>query len=174
MARKPEGSEMLHKLDTPMSLFTQKLGAALTMEHDVLKMLEELEREARHEDIKPLFRHHAQETYEHIARIERAFAALGQEPDKKPCPAMKALRVEAKANIELAKGEIVDDVVLAAAAETEHHEIAVYEELIIYAEAMGRQDVAELMRQNLEQEQRALEKLRTAAERIAEETLQPA
>ena len=165
---------MLSRIDTPMELFTHKLGAALTMERTVLKLLAALEEDARHEELKQLFRHHAEETHEQIRNIAGAFVALGEEPDKKPCPAMKALRVEAKANIELAKGEIVDDVVLAAAAETEHHEIAVYEELITYAEAMGHQDVAGLMRQNLEQEQRALEKIRSAAERIAEETLQPA
>ena len=82
--------------------------------------------------------------------------------------------MESKANIELTKGDFVDDVILAAAAETEHHEIAVYEELITYAEAMGRQDVAAPLRENLAQEQHTLEEVRRAAERIAEETLQPA
>jgi ferritin-like metal-binding protein YciE len=165
---------MLNKVDTPMDLFTHKLGAALTMEQTVLKMLAELEDEARHEELKQLFRHHAEETSEQISNLERAFAALGQEPDEKPCPAIKALRVEGKANIELTNGDFVEDVVLAAATETEHHEIAVYEELITYAEAMGRQDVAALLRENLEQEQHALEEVRRAAERIAKETLQPA
>ena len=74
----------------------------------------------------------------------------------------------------MSRGDFVDDVILAAAAETEHHEIAVYEELITYAEAMGRQDVAAPMRQNLAQEQHTLGEIRSAAERIAEETLQPA
>ena len=165
---------MLNRLDTPIELLTHKLGAALTMEHTVLKMLDELANEARHGELEELFRHHAEETTEQIANLGKAFAALDLEPDKKPCPAIKALRVEGKANIELAKGEFVDDVVLAAAAETEHHEIAVYEELITYAQAMGRQDVADLLRQNLEQEQHTLEEVRRAAERIASETLQPA
>ena len=165
---------MLNRLDTPIELLTHKLGAALTMEHTVLKMLDELANEARHGELEELFRHHAEETTEQIANLGKAFAALDLEPDKKPCPAIKALRVEGKANIELAKGEFVDDVVLAAAAETEHHEIAVYEELITYAQAMGRQDVADLLRQNLEQEQHTLEEVRRAAERIATETLQPA
>jgi ferritin-like metal-binding protein YciE len=162
------------KLDTPQKLFTQKLGAALTMEHTVLKMLGELEKEARHEDLKGLFRHHAEETEQQITNLGRAFAALDQEPDKKPCPAIKALQLEGKASIELAKGDLVDDVVLGAATETEHHEIAVYEELITFADAMGREDVAAILRENLEQEQHTLNEVRRAAERIAEETLQPA
>ena len=150
------------KLDTPHKLFMQKLGAALTMEHTVLKMLGELEKEARHEDLKELFRHHAEETEQQIGNLGRAFAALDEEPDKKPCPAIKALQVEGKANIGLAKGALVDDVVLAAATETEHHEIAVYEELITFAEAMRRDDVAALLRENLEQEQHTLEEVSQA------------
>jgi len=165
---------MLSKVDTPMELFTHKLGAALSMEHTVLKMLEENEQEAQHEELKQLFRHHADETRQQIRNIEATFEALGQEPDKKPCPAMKAMQVEAKANMELTKGPFVDDVILAGAAETEHHEIAVYEELITYGDAMGRRDIVGLMRQNLEQEQHTLEEVRRAAQRIAEETLQPA
>ena len=164
----------MFRLDTPQKLFTQKLGAALTMEHTVLKMLGELEKEARHEDLKELFRHHAEETEQHIGNLGRAFAALDEEPDKKPCPTIKALHVEGKATIELAKGDLIDDVVLAAATETEHHEIAVYEELITFADAMGREDVAALLRTSIEQEQHTLEEVRRAAERIAEETLQPA
>jgi ferritin-like metal-binding protein YciE len=164
----------MFKLDTPQKLLTQKLGSALTMEHTVLDMLGELEKKARHEDLKSLFRHHAEETEQQIGNIGRAFAALDQEPDKKPCPAIKALQVEGKATIELAKGDLVDDVVLAAASETEHHEIAVYEELITFAEAMGSEDVAALLRENLEQEQHMLDEVRRAAARIAEETLQPA
>jgi hypothetical protein len=39
---------------------------------------------------------------------------------------------------------------------------------------MDRGDVAALLRENLEQEQHTLEEVRRAAERIAEETLQPA
>jgi ferritin-like metal-binding protein YciE len=164
---------LLDKIETPTELFTHKLGAALTMEKNVLKMLGDLESEAQHDDLIRLFNHHAGETQEQIANIGRAFAALGQDPDGKPCPAIKGLDLESKANIKLTKGPLVDDVILASAAETEHHEIAVYEELITYAETMGKQDVVGLMQQNLEQEQHTLEELQRATRTIAKETLQP-
>jgi ferritin-like metal-binding protein YciE len=161
-------------LDTPQKLFTQRLGAALTMEYTVLRMLRDLQRKARHEDLRSLFRRHAQETDEQISNLGRAFAALDQEPDKKPCPAVKVLHVEGKAAIRLAEGQIVDDVVLAAAVESKHYEIALYEELLTFAEAMGREGAAEALRANLAQEREALDELRQAAERVAQETLQPA
>jgi ferritin-like metal-binding protein YciE len=165
---------LLDRIETPAELITYKLGAALTMEKTVLKMLGDLEEEAQHDELKRLFRHHAGETQEQIANIGRAFAALDEEPDDKPCPAIKGLDLEAKANIKLTKGRLVDDVILGGAAETEHHEIAVYEELITFAETMGQHDVAGFLQQNLEQEQHALEEVHRATRMIAEETLQAA
>src|SRR5918998_1320122 len=57
-------------------------------------------------------------------------------------------------------------------AETEHHEIAVYEGLIINAWAMGRDDVVRLLEQNLEQEQHTLDEVKQSLERVA--TVSPA
>jgi len=51
---------------------------------------------------------------------------------------------------------LADDVILAGCAETEHHEIAVYENLIVHADALGQEDVVALLRENLEQEQHTL------------------
>jgi ferritin-like metal-binding protein YciE len=165
---------MLDKVDTPTELFTHKLGAALTMEDKVLDMLGDNEAHAQSDELKALFRHHAEETRGQIRNIEGAFASLGQEPDKKMCPAIDGLKLEAKANMKLTDDRLMDDVILGAAAETEHHEIAVYEELITYAHAMGRQEVAGLMRQNLEQEQHTLEEVQRMAESVARQTLQTA
>jgi ferritin-like metal-binding protein YciE len=165
---------MLKTIDTPTELFTHKLGSALTMERTVLKMLGEMEGKAQHEEIKGLLRMHADETRQHVTNVEQAFAALGENADDKPCPAIDGLRVEGRANVELTDDALVDDVILAGAAETEHHEIAVYEELITFAETMGEPQVVNLLRQNLEQEQHALEEVQRAARAIAAETLVPA
>ena len=165
---------MLDKVDTPAEFFTHKLGAALSMENKVLDMLGDNEKHAQHEELKALFRHHADETREQIRNIEQAFASLGQEPDEKMSPAVDGLKVEAMANMKLTDERLRDDVILGAAAETEHHEIAVYEELITYADTLGRPEINGLLRQNLEQEQHTLDEVRRSAARIARETLQPA
>lgn len=57
--------------------------------------------------------------------------------------------------------------ILAGATEVEHYEIAVYETLVTNAEARGKPEVAALLRQNLEQEQAALQKVKSAARRIS-------
>jgi ferritin-like metal-binding protein YciE len=159
---------MFERLNTPQELFSYKLGAALTMENDVLEMLGDLEEKSQSQQLKGQFRHHAEETRQQIENIRQAFAAIGEEPDDSPCPAIEGLDKEAKANIKKTDDSLVDAVIVSGAAETEHHEIAVYEGLITEAQAMGRQDVVQLLQQNLEQEQHTLEEVKQAMQQLAQ------
>ena len=159
---------MFERLNTPQELFHYKLGAALKMENTVLEMLGNLEEAAQQEQLKQQFRHHAEETEQQIRNIEQAFSALGEEPDDSPCPAIEGIDKEGKANIKKADDSMVDDVILSGAAETEHHEIAVYEGLITEAQAMGKDDVVQLLQQNLEQEEHTLEEVKQATQQLAQ------
>jgi len=161
---------MFERINSPKEFFTFKLGAALTMEQTVLEMLGELEEDARSEELKGLFRHHAEETKEQISNIEKSFAAVGAEVEDQPCPAIEGIEKEGKANIKKADDALVDAVITSGAAETEHHEIAVYEGLITHANAMGADEVVRLLTANLEQEEHTLEEVKEATERLAEAT----
>ncbi|HKV68232.1 MAG TPA: DUF892 family protein, partial [Gaiellales bacterium] len=119
------------------------------------------------DDLKRLFREHAEETRQHIANIERSFELLGEDVDDSPCPAIQGLQKEGQATIKKTDDRVVDAVLLASANETEHHEIAVYETLITNADARGATGVSELLRQNLTQEQAALDRVQAFAGRIA-------
>ena len=159
---------MFERVNTPEEAYNFKLGAALKMEHTVLeKILEDSIDEAQDDSLKRLFRHHAEETRGQIRNLEQVFAAFGWEVDDSPCPAIEALHKEAKTNVKKTDDAIVDSVILSGALETEHHEIAVYEGLIIQARAMGRDDVVRLLEANLDQEQHTLEEAKTALEKIA-------
>jgi ferritin-like metal-binding protein YciE len=157
------------EIGTPAQLFTFNLGAALTMEHTVLDMLGELQEKAKSPELKQQLSHHADETRGQIANLEQAFTAFGEEPDKQPCPAIEGIEKEGQANVKMADDSLVDAVILAGAAETEHHEIAVYEGLITHAEAMGEQDVVALLQENLEQEQHTLEEIKRATQLVAQQ-----
>ena len=88
---------MFERLNSPEELFHYKLGAALKMENTVLEMLGNLEEAAQRDKLKQQFRHHADETREQIGNIEKAFAALGEEPDDSPCPAIEGIDKTRKA-----------------------------------------------------------------------------
>jgi len=164
------GGVMFTKIETPQDLFAHKLGATLKMENTVLEMLGELEEKAQSDQLKQQFRHHADETRQQIRNLEQAFSAIGVEPTENPCPAIEGLEKEGQTMIKQTDDSLVDAVILAGAAETEHHEIAVYEGLITHAGAMGHDDVVSLLEENLEQEQHTLEEVKKATHQIAQQT----
>jgi ferritin-like metal-binding protein YciE len=158
---------MFERLNTPEEAYNWQLGSALTMEQTVHDMLGDLQEEAQDENLKQLFQHHQEETRQQIANLERVFSVFGWDVEDSPCPAIKAIEKEGKANIKKTDDSIVDSIILAGAGQTEHHEIAVYENLITNARAMGRDDVAGLLQENLEIEEHTLQEVKRAAERVA-------
>jgi ferritin-like metal-binding protein YciE len=151
-------SKVVGKIETPDELLTFKLGSALRMENKVLGMLHKLEQEAQRSELKQQFSHHAEETRGQIENLEQAFSALGATADEKPCLPIDAIDAEGTANIKMAGDGLVDVVILSAAAETEHFEMA---------ESMGKDDVARLMRENLQQEEHTLEEVTKAMRQVA-------
>lgn len=144
------------KIENPKELFVHNLSSTLQMENTVEDMLGKLIEKANDPELKKQLRHHREETQAQIRNLHQAFSALGMEPQTSPCPAIEGIEKEGEANLKLAAEGLHDDVILAGCAETEHHEIAVYEHLIVNANALGHDDVVALLQENLEQEQHTL------------------
>ena len=161
---------MFEHFDTSQELFEYRLGSALTMEHDSLAMLGELEGAAQSAEIKHMFSHHAEETRQQIANLEEVFAVLGIEANDSPSPTTKGLAKEGTALIRKTDERLVDNVVLAAALGTEHYEISAYETLIASAEALGAPRIAELLTANMDQEKHTSEQLAAKAKELAIQT----
>jgi ferritin-like metal-binding protein YciE len=162
-----EGTDMFEHFEDPKELFEYRLGSALTMEHDSLDMLHELESAAQSDEIKHLFAHHAQETEHQIANLEKCFFTLGVDSNDSPSPTTKGLAKEGTSLIRKTDPALVDGVVLSAALGTEHYEISAYETLVTSAEAMGASEVVALLKENLQQEQHTSEELNVAAKKVA-------
>ncbi|WP_432561286.1 DUF892 family protein [Kineococcus sp. SYSU DK003] len=158
---------MFDRLSTPEEIFSYKLGAALTMEKDTLAMLGDLQESARRPELKQLLAEHAEETRQQIQVVEQCFALLGEEVDDSPCPVTKALAAEAEATLKKTDDSLVDAVILAGALETEYHEQAVYETLLLHARARGAAPVVALLETNLGVERTAGAKVKAMAEQIA-------
>jgi ferritin-like metal-binding protein YciE len=159
---------MFERIDDPKGLFEFKLGSTYKMENTVLDMLGTLQEKAQSAELTDRLHHHAEETRQQIANLEQIFHSLGLEPDENACPAIEGIEKEADANIRKSDDSVVDAVILGGAAETEHHEIAVYEGLIMHAEALGHEDLVPLLQENLEQEQHMLAEVNRATQRVAQ------
>jgi len=156
------------KVENPKELFVHKLGAALTMENTVEEMLGKLVEKANDPQLKQQLRHHREETQAQIRNLEQAFSTLGMEPTERPCPAIEGIEKEGESNLGMAAETLYDAIILAGAAETEHHEIAVYESLIVHATALGHDDISSLLQENLEQEQHTLGEVLKATVKLAQ------
>jgi ferritin-like metal-binding protein YciE len=165
---KATGNKMT--VENPKELFVHNLGATLTMENTVEEMLGKLVEKANDSELKKQLRHHREETQAQIRNIHQVFESLGMQPQTNPCPAIEGIEKEGEANLKMADESLHDDVILAGCAETEHHEIAVYENLIVHANALGHEDITALLTENLEQEQHTLGEVLKASMKKAKQS----
>jgi ferritin-like metal-binding protein YciE len=155
------------KIKSPEELFVHQLGAALTMEETILELLEKLQQEANDPSLRRQLQQHYKETQGQVDNLHRVFEALGEPVDRRPCPAIEGIEKEGDMLLKEVDESLNDAVILQGVLETEHHEIAVYDGLIILAEQMGDDDVIALLNENVEQEAATLEKAIKATEQLA-------
>ena len=140
------------------------------MENTVLEILKANIDEAQDEPVSRAFRTHLQESQVHVRNLEEAFRILHAEIDDSPCPAIDGLQAEGKANAKKTDNSIVDSILLQGAVEVEHHEIAVYENLILNANAAGNSEVAQVLQRNLDSERETLETVLALQNQVASVT----
>jgi ferritin-like metal-binding protein YciE len=158
---------MFEKLQTPEEVFSFQLGAALRMENHTVNMLDDIAGRTLSRELRQMLSDHATETHQHIRNIEECFALLEEDPQASRCSVIHALEQDCGAAVNKADESLVDAVILAAAAELEHYETAVYETLLAHAEARDIPRISGLLRQNLQQEQAALQKIHRATRQLA-------
>ena len=158
------------QMSDPRELFLHELGDVLYAERTLVKALPKLQNEASDEELAQGFGDHLEETRQHVTNIEQAFQALGEEAKAEKCPGIEGIKKEHDDFVanESPSQEVLDAFLTGAGARTEHYEIAAYEGLVTMADAMGENEVAALLRNNLEEEKAALRKLQAVGKRLAE------
>ena len=157
-------------MSNPRDLFLQLLGEMLWIERTLaFEALPKLRRDVTAEGLALAVEEHLEQTKEHAVRVERAFRAAGAEPSSNLSPAPEKL---AQHREELA-GTIPEDRLrdvlnAAAAAATEHHEIAAYDALIELADALDLDLARDLLRQNREEDADALDRVRKELEKLVQ------
>jgi ferritin-like metal-binding protein YciE len=157
------------KMSDPRDLFLHELGDVLYAEKTLVKALPKLQEEASDEELSSGFADHLEETRQHVKNLEQAFEALGEPVKADKCPGIEGIKKEHDDFVanESPTSEVLDAFLTGAGARTEHYEIAAYEGLVTMATAMGEDDVASLLNENLEQEKAALARMQTIGQRLA-------
>ncbi len=159
------------QMSDPRELFLHELGDVLYAEKTLVKALPKLQEEASDEELARGFGDHLEETRQHVKNVEQAFEQLGEPAKAEKCPGIEGITKEHDDFIanESPSQDVLNAFLTGAAARTEHYEIAAYEGLVTMAEAMGEDEVARLLGENLEQEKKALGKVQAIGKRLAQD-----
>jgi ferritin-like metal-binding protein YciE len=159
------------KMSDPRDLFMHELGDVLYAEKTLVKALPKLQEEASDDELAKGFGDHLEETRQHVKNLEQAFETLGEPAKAEKCPGIEGIKKEHDEFVsnESPSQDVLDAFLTGAGARTEHYEIAAYEGLVTMAEAMGEDEVAQLLNENLAQEKQALRKLQTIGKRLAKQ-----
>jgi len=150
-------------------VFLDELRDVLSAEKQLVMALPKMAEHASNEDLKAAFESHLEETQEHVRRLEQVFRSLEHAPRAKKCEAMAGLIKECQSILE-EKGDpqVIDALIIAGAQKCEHYEIATYGTLCTWARMLGYDTALELMKETMDEEESADEKLSELAETINE------
>jgi len=152
-------------LDSLEKLFLEELKDIYNAEKQLTRALPRMAKAAESAELRQAFTSHLKETQGQIQRLERVFKELGQAVRGKKCKAMEGLIEEGKEMMEEdGEPQVMDAALIGAAQKVEHYEIAAYGCLSTYAELLGYSSSAQLLRQNLQEEEAADKKLNALAE----------
>lgn len=134
-------------------------------EKQLTKALPKMAKSATNEDLRAALESHLAETEEHVNRLEQVFGMLDEKVRGKQCAGMAGIIEEGNSVLEEDfDGAVMDACIIASGQRAEHYEMAAYGTTIAWAEALGLSDVAELLRETLDEEKAADEKLSALAE----------
>ena len=159
-------------MQTIEELFEHELQDIYSAEQSLLDALEQMANECIDRDIRRSFTQHRKETQGQIKRLDKIYKTLGQKPESGSCPGIEGLLKEKKAFLrEKPSDELLEFYNVGAGQKVERYEITAYEGLIGMAEKLGMSDVVDLLEQNLQEEETALNKLKAIASEfdVAEE-----
>jgi ferritin-like metal-binding protein YciE len=147
-------------------LFLHHLQDIYYAEKQITESLPTMIEKATDPALRQGFEMHLKETEGQIARLERVFDMIGEQPKGASCPAIDGIIKEANHIAgDIADKAVLDAALIAAAQAVEHYEITRYGTLIAWAEELGKEPVAKLLTTTLNEEKAADKKLTTIAEK---------
>jgi ferritin-like metal-binding protein YciE len=146
-------------------LFLDGIKDIYYAEKKILRALPKMARGSESEEVAAAFEKHRDETQNQVERLERVFELMEKPARGKTCPAIDGIIEEGSEILEAYKGApAVDAGLVAAAQSVEHYEIARYGTLIAWAEQLGMNEAAELLKQTLDEEEKTDEALSALGE----------
>src|SRR5204862_2595330 len=117
------------------------------------KELPKMAKAAQNDSLRQAIEEHLTQTEEHVSRLEQVFELFDKPAKGKKCEAMEGLVEEGKTVMQEWKDSpALDAALISAAQKVEHYEIGSYGTLVTWAERLGNDEVASILKETLAEE----------------------
>jgi len=155
-------------MSTLQKLFLDELADIYGAEKQLIKALPKMAKAAQSSELKDALATHLSETENQVERIQQVFGLLDKPAKSKSCKAMEGLLAEGKEIMDEWKDSPAFDAALISAAQkVEHYEIATYGCLCTWAKLLGHNEALGLLKQTINEEEEADQKLTEIAESLS-------
>ena len=163
-------------IGTADELFLDELRDIYSAEKQAVRIYPRLTKAVASSDLQEALQTHLEETKGQIERLDRVFEILEKRSSGKTCEGMKGVLEESAEALEEIEeeGPLRDVALIAAAQRAEHYEIAAYGTVVSLAQAMGQNEIAELLSETLQEEKQTDQKLTEISKSVNEEALSAA
>jgi len=138
-------------------LFIDELKDIYWAEKHLTKALPKMQKAATSQELANALEDHLAVTEKQIDRLEEVFSMLDMPARAKKCEGMEGLVKEGQGVMEeMPKGTAARDAgIIISSQKIEHYEIAAYGSLVQLAKTMGKNDIATLLQETLDEEKEA-------------------
>jgi ferritin-like metal-binding protein YciE len=148
------------KLETLHDLYVRELHDMYDAESQIIKALPKMIDATNSSELRNALANHLEQTRTHVDRLEQVLRLHNEEVEGEKCKGMKGIIAEGGALIKNDDNlNVRDAAIIASAQKVEHYEIASYGTLRTWAEMMGHEEPALLLKQTLDEEEAADAKL---------------
>lgn len=159
-------------VETAQELFVEELKDIYSAEKQIVRALPKVAKAVESQELRSGIEEHLEQTKGHVERLEQIFEMLEKRAGGKTCKGMQGLIEEGSEHIqEIEKGPVRDAALIGALQRVEHYEIAAYGTMATLAEAMGEDDIKELLGETLQEEKETDEKLTEVSRTVNSEAI---
>jgi ferritin-like metal-binding protein YciE len=146
-------------------LYIDELACLYDAETQMIRTLPRLAEAAQAPELREALVRHCAESRLHLERLDLIFTHWGERRRSRPCTGLAGIVQEADVRLnEEATDDVRDAAIIGVAQRIEHYEIAMYGCARMYARRLNRPDEARLLKETLEEEGLADQRLSEIAE----------
>ncbi len=147
-----------------MKLFEDGLKDIYWVEKALTKAIPKMIKKTTSPELVDALTQHLDVTEQQVKKVEKVFDILGKAPRAVKCAAMSGILEEGDETMKETEGVVRDAGIICSAQKVEHYEIASYGSLCAFANTLGLNQAANILKEILEEEKEADEKLSEIAE----------